>query len=204
MVFSPVIFLFPFFPIALGGYYLTPTIRLKNLWLLFTSLWFYAWGEFRYLPLLGSSIALNYAFGLLIARFPKRGRPRFLALALAAQDPTRLALPVEHLRWFEAPPLVGDLTKLMGLPAIGGDPVPVPDVSSIAAHAPPRRGKLLLIADSFFGGLLPYFEMQFEKVKHVHRETSAVRGVLVEPSRSTAERFDVVILESVERYWTMA
>ena len=83
MVFSSVLFLFLFFPIALAGYHLIPTIRLKNVWLLLTSLWFYAWGEFRYLPLLLSSIGLNFIFGLLIAHFPQKSRPRFLALALA-------------------------------------------------------------------------------------------------------------------------
>ena len=51
--------------------------------MLLTSLWFYAWGEFRYLPLLASSIAINYGFGLLIARFAKGSRPRFWSLALA-------------------------------------------------------------------------------------------------------------------------
>jgi alginate O-acetyltransferase complex protein AlgI len=83
MVFSSVLFLFLFFPIALAGYYLIPTLRLKNLWLLLTSLWFYAWGEFRYVPLLLSSIAINFVFGLLIARFPKGSRPRFVSLAVA-------------------------------------------------------------------------------------------------------------------------
>jgi len=83
MVFSSVLFLFLFFPIALAGYYLVPTLRGKNLWLLVASLWFYAWGEFRYLPLLASSIAINFLFGLLVARWPKGSRPRFLSLALA-------------------------------------------------------------------------------------------------------------------------
>ncbi len=83
MVFSSVLFLFLFFPIALAGYYVIPTIRLKNVWLLVTSLWFYAWGEFRYLPLLMSSIGINYGFGLLVAHFPKKSRPRIIALALA-------------------------------------------------------------------------------------------------------------------------
>jgi alginate O-acetyltransferase complex protein AlgI len=83
MVFSSVLFLFLFFPLALGGYHAIPTTRLKNLWLLVTSLWFYAWGEFRYLPLLFASILLNYAFGLLIARFAKGSRRRFLVLSSA-------------------------------------------------------------------------------------------------------------------------
>ena len=98
MVFSSVLFLFLFFPIALAGYYLVPTLRGKNLWLLLASLWFYAWGEFRYLPLLGSSIAINFAFGLLVARFPKGGRTRFLALGLAVA--TNLEFHYGLVNWF--------------------------------------------------------------------------------------------------------
>jgi len=45
-----------------------PGIRAKNIWLLIASLWFYSWGEWRYLPLLLASIGMNYAFGLFVAR----------------------------------------------------------------------------------------------------------------------------------------
>jgi alginate O-acetyltransferase complex protein AlgI len=120
MVFSSVLFLFLFFPIALAGYYLVPTIRLKNLWLLFTSLWFYAWGEFRYLPLLASSIVLNFAFGLLVARFPKRSRPRFLALALAVA--VNLGLLVYFKYW------VFLLTNLNPLWRGLGHPLTIPSI----------------------------------------------------------------------------
>jgi hypothetical protein len=126
-----------------------------------------------------------------------------VAQALAAQDPSRDLLPLHKLQWI-SPGLrrVGDLTSLMGLPAMGGDRDLVHVPASLAPYAPPRRGKLLLIHDSFFAGTLPYFEMQFEKVTHIRRETRAVRGVLVEPERLAAEKPDVVVLESVERYWT--
>jgi len=97
MVFSSVLFLFLFFPIALAGYYLVPTIRLKNVWLLLTSLWFYAWGEFRYLPLLLGSIGINYAFGLWVAHYPKGSRRRMLCLSSAVA--TNLALLVYFKYW---------------------------------------------------------------------------------------------------------
>jgi alginate O-acetyltransferase complex protein AlgI len=120
MVFSSVLFLFLFFPIALGGYFLIPTLRLKNLWLLLTSLWFYAWGEFRYLPLLLTSIGLNYGFGLLIARFPKKSRPRFLSLALAVA--VNLGLLVYFKYWVF---FLGNLSPLF---AKLGHPIVVPNI----------------------------------------------------------------------------
>jgi alginate O-acetyltransferase complex protein AlgI len=97
MVFSSVFFLFVFFPIALAVYYLIPTIRAKNIWLLFASLWFYSWGELRYLPLLLASIGMNYAFGLLVARSAKAGvaRKAWVVAAVAAN----LALLVYFKYW---------------------------------------------------------------------------------------------------------
>jgi alginate O-acetyltransferase complex protein AlgI len=120
MVFSSVLFLFLFFPIALGGYHAIPTTRLKNLWLLLTSLWFYAWGEFRYLPLLLSSIVLNYAFGLLIARFAKGSRPRFLALASAVT--VNLGLLIYFKYWCF---LLGNVSPLF---LRLGHPIHVPNI----------------------------------------------------------------------------
>jgi alginate O-acetyltransferase complex protein AlgI len=120
MVFSSVFFLFLFLPIALGGYYLVPTVRLKNLWLLLTSLWFYAWGEFRYLPLLGSSIVLNYGFGLLIARFDKGSRQRFGSLAVAVA--VNLGLLVYFKYWCF---LLGNLSPIF---QHMGHPFQIPDI----------------------------------------------------------------------------
>lgn len=120
MVFSSVLFLFLFFPIALAGYHCIPTLRLKNLWLLLTSLCFYSWGEWRYLPLLASSIAINYGFGLLIARFAKGSRPRFLSLALAVA--VNLGLLVYFKYW------VFLLTNAAALFAHFGHQVAIPSI----------------------------------------------------------------------------
>jgi alginate O-acetyltransferase complex protein AlgI len=97
MVFSSVFFLFVFFPIALALYYVIPTIRAKNIWLLFASLWFYSWGELRYLPLLLSSIGMNYVFGLLVARSAKASRVRKAWVAIAVS--ANLALLVYYKYW---------------------------------------------------------------------------------------------------------
>ena len=60
MVFSSILFLFRFFPVAMLVYYLTPW-RYKNLVLLIESLVFYSWGEIRYFPIMVASIVLDYA-----------------------------------------------------------------------------------------------------------------------------------------------
>ena len=59
MVFSSVLFLFYFMPIAFTVYYLVPR-KYKNLTLLILSLIFYSWGEVRYCPIMLSSIIVDY------------------------------------------------------------------------------------------------------------------------------------------------
>ncbi|NHZ38973.1 MBOAT family O-acyltransferase [Massilia aquatica] len=76
MVFSSAVFLFYFFPAFLLLYYVLPW---KNAVLLVGSLFFYAWGEPRFVPLLLLSAFLNYSFGWLIAR---AGGQRKVLLAL--------------------------------------------------------------------------------------------------------------------------
>lgn len=67
MVFSSPIFLFVFFPIVLICYFLIQK-RYKNIFLLGVSLFFYFWGEPKYVLLMVVSILLNYIFGLLVER----------------------------------------------------------------------------------------------------------------------------------------
>ncbi len=71
MVFSSLTFLFLFFPIVMGVYYLCPR-ALRNLWLLAVSLLFYAWGEPVYIRLMVASILFNYLCGLGVAALQKR------------------------------------------------------------------------------------------------------------------------------------
>jgi len=59
MVFSSILFLFYFMPIAFAVYYAVPK-RFKNLTLLILSLIFYSWGEVRYFPIMLSSIIVDY------------------------------------------------------------------------------------------------------------------------------------------------
>ena len=77
MLFSSLTFLFLFLPVVLTGYYLLPK-KAKNLWLLASSLFFYFYGEPKYLLLMISVIFISYIFGLLIEK--SEGTKRKLAL----------------------------------------------------------------------------------------------------------------------------
>ena len=66
MVFSTIIFLCAFLPITIIGYYLMPS-RLKNYFLLFMSLFFYAWGEPKFVWVMLGSILVNYGLGMWLA-----------------------------------------------------------------------------------------------------------------------------------------
>ncbi len=82
MVFSSLLFLWIFFPVVLGVCFLLPGLRAKNIWLLFASLLFYAWGEPVYLLLLLFSILMNWGMGLWMER-GSSGRGLVLTIALA-------------------------------------------------------------------------------------------------------------------------
>ncbi|HEY5308029.1 MAG TPA: MBOAT family O-acyltransferase, partial [Casimicrobiaceae bacterium] len=62
MIFASPIFLFAFLPLTLAAYLAFPT-RWRNGVLLVASLWFYAWGEARYLPLVLASVVFNWLLG---------------------------------------------------------------------------------------------------------------------------------------------
>ncbi len=81
MVFSSITFLFYFLPIFLADYFVTPTIKAKNIVTLLFSLVFYAWGEPRFVIVLLISIAFNFCAALLIDA--REGSSRRFALAIA-------------------------------------------------------------------------------------------------------------------------
>ena len=80
MVFSGIPFIFFFLTAALILYGLAPT-KIKNYVLLAFSLFFYAWGEPKYILLMIVSTLCSWLCGLLIARFPAR-RKLFLILSV--------------------------------------------------------------------------------------------------------------------------
>ena len=80
LVFSSAIFLFAFLPAVFIIYRLLPGILSRNVFLAFSSLVFYAFGQLVYLPLFLASILINYISGLLLSGKFRRSR---LILALA-------------------------------------------------------------------------------------------------------------------------
>lgn len=83
MVFSSILFLFRFFPIAMLVYYIAPK-RTKNFVLLVESLIFYSWGEVRYFPIMIASILVDYFASNGIRRHRENSAAcrRFLALSM--------------------------------------------------------------------------------------------------------------------------
>ena len=65
MLFSSMVFLWVFLPITLVVYKLIDE-KYKNIFLLLSSLIFYAWGEPKYILIMIASICINYTYGILI------------------------------------------------------------------------------------------------------------------------------------------
>ena len=80
MLFSSISFLYYFLPCVLVLYFLVPR-HFKNVILLITSLFFYAWGEPRLVLLMLVTILIGYALGILIERDAKH-KKRYLILAI--------------------------------------------------------------------------------------------------------------------------
>ena len=68
MVFSSLLFLYAFLPVSLTVYLLCPTMKGKNISLLVFSLFFYAWGEPKYVLLLAAMALFDWFFALQIER----------------------------------------------------------------------------------------------------------------------------------------
>ncbi len=91
MLFSSMIFLWVFFALVIGGNYLfnllpfkseVSRIRAKNLFLLISSLFFYAWGGIYYLLIMVCSILLNFAGGYILQKGVNTKGQRRLAFVI--------------------------------------------------------------------------------------------------------------------------
>ena len=86
MVFSSSIFLFFFLPLVIAGYYLLGK-NFRIYFLLFASLFFYTWGEPKYVLVMLLSILINYTSGLLINKSTSSQKKKlariFLVFAVA-------------------------------------------------------------------------------------------------------------------------
>lgn len=82
MLFSSLEFLLLFLPVTAVVYFFIPK-GAKNIWLLITSLFFYAWGEPRFVLIMIASILFNYFAARLVEKSEKGGRKRKLFLVMA-------------------------------------------------------------------------------------------------------------------------
>ena len=82
MLFSSITFLYCFLPCVLLVYFVVPD-RLKNFTLLAASLFFYGWGEPKYLVFMLLSVTQSYIAALLVERFRGKKLAK-LAIALSA------------------------------------------------------------------------------------------------------------------------
>jgi len=74
MLFSSHIFIFVFLPIAFMGYHLINKFHFtiaSKVWLIFASLFFYAWWNISYLPLIILSMIVNYKFSTSMMKIEK-------------------------------------------------------------------------------------------------------------------------------------
>jgi alginate O-acetyltransferase complex protein AlgI len=91
MVFSSVTFLFFFLPICLGGYYLLGK-RLRNAWLLLSSLVFYTWGGGALVSLLIISTAVDYLMGWVVSSGIRQHRRDLVRLGVIGSVVVNLGL----------------------------------------------------------------------------------------------------------------
>lgn len=82
MLFNSLVFLFAFFPIVLGCYFLLKE-KYRNIFLLLASLVFYAWGEAEMVLLMILVICFNYIIGLKIDHRKQSVRKGFLWFGIA-------------------------------------------------------------------------------------------------------------------------
>ena len=81
MLFSSIPFLYYFLPAVLAAYFLVPR-QVKNAVLLLASLFFYGWGEPKYVLLMVFTIGVFYGCGLAVG-WAKKGAARRFWLILA-------------------------------------------------------------------------------------------------------------------------
>ena len=74
MLFSSSVFIYLFLPITLFGYFVVfrKSRKCQNIFLLFVSLFFYAWGEPKFVLIMLLSIFMNWLFGVLVNKENKK------------------------------------------------------------------------------------------------------------------------------------
>lgn len=121
MLFSTSVFLLYFLPSLLLVYYLSPQ-RFRNIILLSSSLFFYAWGESFYVLVMLLSILLNYVFGRLIEAKQTENTRLYIGLGVAAN--LGLLASFKYANFLVDSINVG--LQFVNLPAIMLEPVHLP------------------------------------------------------------------------------
>ena len=98
MVFSNLLFIFLFLPLNLIFYFLAKDIRTKNAVLLIFSLFFYAWGEPKYVLLLVFMALADYFFARLVGKYrgvnDKKAKAALFGAEAAAKEPPAAPVPL--------------------------------------------------------------------------------------------------------------
>ena len=120
MVFSSLPFLFFYLPAVLLIYKLSP-LKLRNLFLLIASLFFYGWGEPIYITIMFLSIVVDYTHGMLVEKW--RADDRKARMAVASSVFFNLLILIFFKYWDF---LAGSINTLTGLSLpILGIPLPI-------------------------------------------------------------------------------
>ena len=122
MVFSSLLFMFRFLPVVLVLYFAAPR-KVRNLILFVFSLFFYAWGEPRYVFLMLFSITMDYTMGRLISKFKEQGKLKKAKFALAFSVTVNLGI----LAFFKyADFIIGSINGGLGVSLpMPGVPLPI-------------------------------------------------------------------------------
>lgn len=110
MVFSSSIFLFVFLPLILCGYYLMK-LEYRNIFLLIVSLFFYMWGEPKFVWIMILSIIINYCAGLIIFHTNHRYGKNMSNIVLAVGILANLGLLMYFKYWNFA---ISSINQLVG------------------------------------------------------------------------------------------
>ncbi len=119
MVFSNLVFIFLFLPITLLVYFIVKN-KWKNYILLLASLFFYAWGEPKYVILMIISIIMNYILGLLIDKYQYNVNFKKTFLILAVIINLLILGVFKYLNFF-----IDNINHFFNL-SIQMDPIPLP------------------------------------------------------------------------------
>lgn len=122
MLFSSIVFIFIFLPAVLLVYYglLRRSRRLQNAFLCVASLFFYAWGEPRFVLVMLLSIVVNWAFGLAVGSSREKGRMRAAAAYTASDIIFNLAI-IFIFKYL--------MFTVTSLNRFAGTDLPVPDIA---------------------------------------------------------------------------